>query len=123
MPNLIGNLLFEYFDRFQAYSSSVCEKVESQFFLEKEFLQIKWVSFYNLDVFFMSNLICPLLSFMFNFIHSSSTFLVQETASKKKTGRINLINTWLALLHKQHISKIKHNSPDSIQRYVDELIC
>ena len=39
----------------------------------------------------MTNLICPLLSFMFNFIHSSSTFLVQETASKKKTGRINLI--------------------------------
>ena len=123
MPNLIGNLLFEYFDRFQAYSSSVCEKVESQFFLEKEFLQIKWVSFYNLDVFFMSNLICPLLSFMFNFIHSSSTFLVQEAVSKKKTGRINLINTWLALLHKQHISKIKLNSPDSIQKCVDELIC
>ena len=69
----------------------------------------------------MTNLIYPLLSFMFNFVHSSSTFLVQETASKKKTGRINLINTWLALL--QHISKIKHNSPDSIQKYVDELIC
>ena len=64
----------------------------------------------------MTNLICQLLPFMFNFIHSSSTFLVQETASKKKTGRINLINTWLALLHKQHISKIKHNSPDSIQK-------
>ena len=31
MPNLIGNLLFEYFDKFQVYSSSVCEKVESQF--------------------------------------------------------------------------------------------
>ena len=71
----------------------------------------------------MTNLICPLLSFMFNFIHSSSTFLVQETASKVKTGRINLINKLLALFHKQHISKIKHNSPDSMQKYVDELIC
>ena len=37
MPNLIGNLLFEYLDKSQAYISSVCEKVESQFFLEKEF--------------------------------------------------------------------------------------
>ena len=117
MPNLLGKLLFEHLDKFQAYSSSACEKVEFGI------LQIKWVFFYNLNVFFMTNLICPLLSFMFNFIHSSSTFLVQETASKKKTGRINLINTWLALLHKQHISKIKHNSPDSIQKCVDELIC
>ena len=71
----------------------------------------------------MTNLIFPLLSFMFNFIHSNSTFLVQETASKKKTGRINLRNTRLALLHKQHyISKSKHNSPDSIQKCVDKLI-
>ena len=84
MPNLIGNLLFEYFDRFQAYSSSVCEKVESQFFLEKEFLQIKWVSFYNLDVFFMSNLICPLLSFMFNFIHSNSTSWYKKQPQKRR---------------------------------------
>ena len=37
MPNLIGNLLFEHLDIFQAHSSSVYEKVESQFFLEKEF--------------------------------------------------------------------------------------
>ena len=37
MPNLIGNLLFEYLDKSQAYISSVYEKVESQFFLEKEF--------------------------------------------------------------------------------------
>ena len=56
-----------------------------------------------------------LYSFKFN-------FLVQETASEKKTGRINLTNTWLALLHKQHISKIKHNSPDSTQNYVEEVI-
>ena len=124
MPNFIGNLLFEHLSKFQAYSSSVCKKVESQFFFRKGILQIKWVSFYNLNVFFMTNLICPLLSFMFNFIHSSSTFLVQETASKKKTGRIILIHTWLdTLLHKQQISKIKHNSPDSIQKHVEELIC
>ena len=37
MPNFSGNLLFEHLDKFQAYSSSVCEKAESQFFLEKEF--------------------------------------------------------------------------------------
>ena len=37
MPNLIDNLLFEHFDKFQAYSSSVCEKVETKIFLEKEF--------------------------------------------------------------------------------------
>ena len=76
MPNLIGNLLFEHLDKFQAYSPSVCEKGESQFF-RKGIVQIKWVS-YNLNVFFMTNLICPLLSFMFNFVHSCSTFLVQE---------------------------------------------
>ena len=45
MLDLIGNLLFEHLDKFQAYatkfqaytSSSVCETVESQFFLGKEF--------------------------------------------------------------------------------------
>ena len=88
-PQLFGNLLFGHLDKLQAYSSSVCEKVESQ---------IKWVSFYNLNVFSRTNLICPLLSCMFNFIRSSSTFLVQETASKKKTDIINLINTWLILI-------------------------
>ena len=36
-PQLLGNLLFEHFDKFQTYSSSVCENVKSQFFLEKEF--------------------------------------------------------------------------------------
>ena len=55
-------------------------------------LQIKWVSFYNLNVFFLTNLTFPILSFMFNFLNSCSTFLVQETASKNKTGRSNLIN-------------------------------
>ena len=120
MPNLIGNLPFEYLDKFQHIVLQFARKLNPNFF-RKGILQIKWVSFYNLHVFFMTNLICPLLPFMFNFVHSSSTFLVQETASKKKTGRINLINTWLALL--QHISKIKCNSPDSTQKFVDELIC
>ena len=86
MSNLSGNLLFEHFDKFQAYSSSVwwsSRKLNPNFF-RKVNLQIKWVSFYNLNVFFMTNLICLLLSFMFNFIHSSSTFMVQEAASKKK---------------------------------------
>ena len=64
MPNLISNLLFEDLDKFQVYSSSVCEKGE--IFFRKGILQIKWVSFYNLNVFFMTNLICSLLSFMFN---------------------------------------------------------
>ena len=39
MPNLIGNLLFEHLDKFHAYSSSVCEQVETQFLLEKEFFK------------------------------------------------------------------------------------
>ena len=82
MPNLISNLLFEHLDRFYVYSSSVCEQVEPHFFFRKEILQIKWVSFYNLNVFFVINLICLLLSFMFNFIHSCSTFLVQEQPQK-----------------------------------------
>ena len=34
---LLDNLLFEHFDKFQAYIFSVFENVESQFFLEKEF--------------------------------------------------------------------------------------
>ena len=71
MPNLIGNLLFQHLNKFQTYSSSVCEKVESQFFLRKGIFQIKWVSFYTLNVFFMTNIICPLLSFMFNIIYST----------------------------------------------------
>ena len=91
MSNLIGNLLFEHLDKFKAYSSLDRGKVESQFFFKKGILQIKWVSFYNLNAFFMANLICPLLSFMFNFIHSSSTSLVQETASKKKKRLVELI--------------------------------
>ena len=91
MPNLIDNLLFEHFDKFQAYSPSVCENVESKFFLENEFCRS--LSFYNLSLFLMTNLISPLLALMSNFINSSLTFLVQETAWKKKTGRINLINT------------------------------
>ena len=69
MPNLIGNL-HEHLDKFQTYSSWVCEKVEPIFFFFfwKGILQIKWVSFYTLNVFFMTSLICPLLSLMFNFI-------------------------------------------------------
>ena len=78
MLNLTGNLRFKHLDTFQVYSSSVCEKVESGIF------QIKWVSFYNLNVFSMTNLICPLLSFIFNFIHSCSTFLVQEQRQKRR---------------------------------------
>ena len=37
MSNLVGNPLFEHLDKFQAYSSSVCEIVEFQLSLEKEF--------------------------------------------------------------------------------------
>ena len=68
------------------------------FFFRKGILQKKWISFYKLNLFFMTNLIFPLLPFMLNFFHSSSIFLVQETVSKRKTGRINLINTWLILI-------------------------
>ena len=81
MPIPIGNLLIEHLDKVQAYSSSVCEKVEFGI------LQIKWVS-YNLIVFFMTNLVCPLLSFIFNFIHSCSTFLVQEQPRKRRLVKL-----------------------------------
>ena len=68
------------------------------FFFRKGILQKKWISFYKLNLFFMTNLIFPLLPFMLNFFHFFSIFLVQETVSKRKTGRINLINTWLILI-------------------------
>ena len=108
-------------------------KLNSQVFQERNFAN-KMVSFHNLNVIFVTNLIFPLLSSMFNFFHSCSTFLVQETASKKKTGRIDLINTLLMLISKllkiftaplqeKHITKINRSLPDSIQKCVDELIC
>ena len=98
MLNLIGNLLFEYLDKFQAYTTNFRHIIlQSATKFNPIFLEMKLVSLYNLNVFFMTILICLLLPFMFNFIHSSSTFLVHETASKMRTGRINLINTWLAL--------------------------
>ena len=67
-------------------------KLNPNFFFRKLILLIKWVPFYNLNVILMTNLIFPLMSFMFNFFHSCSTFSVQETASKKKAGRINVTN-------------------------------
>ena len=39
----------------------------------KGILQIKWLSFCILNVFFMDNLIFPLLSFIFNFVNVLST--------------------------------------------------
>ena len=102
MPNLIANLLFEHLDKFQAYSSSVCKKVEFQFFLEKEFcnkmgivLQFKRL-FHDQSYLFVIVIHVQLYSFMFKILGT-------RTTSKKKTGRINLINTWLPLLYKQHI--------------------
>ena len=44
----------------------------------------------------MNNLIFPLFSLMFNFFQSCSIFLVQESVSKEKAGRINLINKYVA---------------------------
>ena len=132
MPNLTGNLLFEHLDKFQAYTTNFrhillqsARKLNPNLpiLFRWGILQIKWVSFYSLNVFFMTNLICPLLSFMFNFIHSSATFWYKKQPQKRRLVELILTNTWLALLHKQHISKIKHNSPDSIQINVDELIC
>ena len=76
------------FDEFPVYISSVCQKVESKIFIEKEFVKkgsrstIK-TSFSRLILFFC-------------YCHSYSTlqtFLAQETASKMILGRINLINT------------------------------
>ena len=39
-PQLLGNLLFEHFDKFQVYISSASKKVESNIFLEKEFKRL-----------------------------------------------------------------------------------
>ena len=44
---------------------------------------MKWVSFYNLKVIFMANLIFPLTLY---------TFFVQETASRKKIGVVANFN-------------------------------
>ena len=59
-----------------------------------------------------------ILNFVFQFIKNMKWHF-----GYTDSGRNNLINTWLALLHKQLISKTKHNSPDSIHKCVDELIC
>ena len=97
MPNLIGNLLFEHLDKFQAYSSSVCKKVEFQF-LKRNFankmgiLQFKRL-FHDQSYLPVIVIHVQLRSFLFNILGT-------RIASKKKAGRVNLINTWLALLHK-----------------------
>ena len=102
MSNLIANLLFEHLDKFQAYSSSVCEKVERTFANKMGILlQFKRL-FHDQSCLFVIVIHVQLYSFMFN---------IHKNRPKKKTGRINLINTWLVILHKQHIQKIKHNSP------------
>ena len=47
MPNLIGNLPFEYLDKFQHIVLQFARKLNPNFF-RKGILQIKWVSFYDL---------------------------------------------------------------------------
>ena len=83
-------------------------------FFRKGILQIKWVSFYNLNFIFKTNLIFLLLSFMFNFFHPCSTYSVQFKLTQIFYGS----SPW-----KKRISEIKHSSLDSIQKCVDELIC
>ena len=118
MPNLIGNILKNFRDTV-LHSA---RKLNANFFRKGIFgnkmgilLQFKCL-FHEQSYSSIIVIHVQLYSFKFS-------VLVQETGPKKKTGNINLINTWLALLHKQHISKIKLNSPDSIQKCVDELIC
>ena len=71
---------------------------------------------------------------IFRYFHSYSILLLQETVSKKNAGRIDMINAYLilisnllkyflALLHQKQISKIKHSSPDFIQKCIEKLIC
>ena len=75
---------FNILTNFRHVALQSARKLNPNCFFRKNILQIKWVSFYNLNVIFMTNLIFPLLSFMFNFFHSCSTFLVQERASKRR---------------------------------------
>ena len=129
---LLRNLLLKHFGKFQASSSSIYEKVDSQFFLKtnfannmRVFLQVKH---YVHEKFFFFRYCLSCSTF---FVHvQSSKFLLHETAwKKKKNVTINLINTWLILISSllryftPLIWKIKHGSPDSIQKYFDELIC
>ena len=78
---LLGNVLFEYFDKFQAYKSSVSEKVESQFFLRKEILHIKWVSFYSL---FYDQSYLSVITIHFQFFSFKFNVLGTRNSLKKK---------------------------------------
>ena len=66
----------------------VCQKVESKNILEKEFCK----SFYNLNVFFMANLIFSVI-----IIHVQVCKRWYKQPQKKKIGSINLLNTLLVL--------------------------
>ena len=57
----------------------------------------------------MANVTFPLLSLMFNFFQSCSIFLVQESVSKKKAGRINVINKYVASSNTK-LTQIFHGS-------------
>ena len=142
MPNLIKNLkealtitflvicFLNILTNFKHIVLQSARKLNRIFF-RKGILQIKWVS-HNLMSFSWSILFIihdQLFSFKFNVLRTRN-----RTALKKKTGRINLINTWLIITSsllkylrhfsmKQHILKIKHSSPDSIQKCLDEVVC
>ena len=123
MLNLIGNL-HEHLNKFQTYRHIALESARKLnplffFFLKRNFANKMGILLHFKRLFHDQSYLSVIVIHVQ--LYSSLTFLVQETASKKKTGRINLTNTWQALL--QHISKIKHNSPDSIQKNLDELIC
>ena len=75
-PQLLGNLLFEHSDKFQAYNSSIYQKVESNI-LEKEFC-IKMSIFLQFKRLFMTNLIFLLLLFMFNVVNIGTNCLKKE---------------------------------------------
>ena len=83
MPNLIGNLLFEHLDKFQAYSSSACEKVEFQFlkrnFANKMGILLQFKRLFH-DQSYLSVIVIhvQLFSFKFNVQHSSSNSLKKE---------------------------------------------
>ena len=83
MPNLIGNLLFEHLDKFQAYGSSVCEKVEFQFlkrnFANKMGILLQFKRLFH-DQSYLSVIVIhvQLYSFMFNILGTRNSLKKED---------------------------------------------
>ena len=109
MPNLTGNLLFEHLDKFQAYTTnfrhillqSTRELNPNSFqkinFANKTGILLQFKRLFH-DQYYLSVIVIHVQLYLFKF-----NFLGTRNSLKKKAGRINLTNTWLALLHKQQL--------------------